>query len=107
MKKAKKLLVVMLILTLVLMLTPTAAFAAPVEIQAGAPDPGEVNTGDIVYFGVYPQSMYTGSTAGFPASPTNGGTYTDPATGQKYEYWAGNATAARNGWFIYTTSRRG
>ena len=106
MKKAKKLLVVMLILTLVLMLTPTAAFAAPVEIQAGAPA-SKVNTGNIVFFGVYPQSMYTGSTAGFPASPTNGGTYTDPATGQKYEYWAGNATAARNGWFIYTTSRRG
>ena len=96
----KKLLAILLAVTMALTFAPATTLAANVEIQAGAPA-SEVNTGDIVFFGIYPQSMYTGSTAGFPATPTNGDTYTDPATGQKYEFWSGHVTAARNGWFIY------
>ncbi|MDR1160014.1 MAG: hypothetical protein LBK69_05235, partial [Syntrophomonadaceae bacterium] len=97
MRKSKKFLSLLMAALLCVMLLPLTAFAAgEIGVQAGAAGvsnspytDGSVGLqyADIVYFGTYPQSEYTGDTTGFPGSPSTGEEYM--SGGEKYRYQDG------------------
>ena len=100
MKKSKRLLAAVLTVMMVLTMLPTMALA---DVGIAVPTDTTPAVGDIVYYGVYPQSKYTdngGTPPGYSATPANGDIFTD-TTGQKYAYSNGNSDATRHGWFVY------